>query len=187
MNKASLNRQFLQAAEQGAFKLMKQLLTQGADIDSQNDNKWSALQLLAFNDHSEQIPYFVEQGADIHIRNILGKTVLNYAVDGGYLDSIRYLVGKGARLNDTDANGFTPFHNAAGWGVLSTVQCLIECGADVLAESDDGRSAYDLAEESNVYEVIDYIKSLMLAKKENNCLDTLIEHNDNEKNLGLVF
>ena len=62
---------------------------------------------------------------------------------------VHELVAARADIEARSADGRTPFLFAAATGVVDVAAALSVCGADVLAESNDGRNAADRAKGSS--------------------------------------
>ena len=69
-----------------------------------------------------------------------------------------------ADLDITDDRGFTSLHVAAKSGLKRCVEQLVENGADVLARSDNGRTAYDLAMMGNHKEIAILLRERMVMR-----------------------
>lgn len=62
------------------------------------------------------------------------------------LDTIDLLLAAGADINKRSRQGFSPLHGAAWWGWNEVVKHLVDQGANLLAESNDGYTAIDVAD-----------------------------------------
>lgn len=91
-----------------------------------------------------------------------GLTPLYFAIQTGNPNIVGLLVNKGANLFHRNSHGYTPLHwaccaphpNFVGPVRVKMVNQLLSQGADVLAQTNDGKTARDLALENQLEEVI---------------------------------
>jgi ankyrin repeat protein len=81
-------------------KIIRLLLSQGADTNRRNQNKTSAVHYLPVRaDGLELIQLFHEHGADLNEQMQFGETLLKKALDYKSLEVAEYLIAKGADIN----------------------------------------------------------------------------------------
>jgi serine/threonine-protein phosphatase 6 regulatory ankyrin repeat subunit B len=88
----------IHATINGYFEIIQYLVENGADINIENYNGWTALMCASSHNYLEVIKYLVENGAKIDIQNNDGWTALMWASKWGYLKIIQYLVENGADI-----------------------------------------------------------------------------------------
>lgn len=113
------------AASSGKLPLVKWLISNGADIDT---------------DYSDR--------ADVEPRDgDLGVfTPLQIASFKGHDDVVNFLVECNAELSGTRRNGLTPLHVACAQHHVGAVKILLEAGADVHACDHNGRTPVDVSD-----------------------------------------
>ena len=70
----------MEASYEGHLKVIKYLIENGkVNVNSKDDDGWTALMRASWRGYSEIVKYLVEKGADINIKNNDGKTTLDLA------------------------------------------------------------------------------------------------------------
>lgn len=125
---------------------VRELIDQGADIDSRGDpEKYTPLMLACINKNTELAKLLVEKGADVNSSDINKITPLSYAALHGKPELVSLLIEKGADVNNIDLHGNTPLYYAAAKGKLKVAKLLIEKGANVNIENTYGYTPLDIA------------------------------------------
>jgi hypothetical protein len=90
------------------------------------------------------------------------KALLRNAIIGGSLDIVHILQSKGIPLDlSASITGATPLHSVAGKpDALRMIEFLVQNGADINARTNDGRSAYNIADASGNKAALDLILRL---------------------------
>jgi ankyrin repeat protein len=83
----SLEQQLFDACKTGDLNLVKDLVSQGADIHACEDD--DALRCAAFKGHLEIVKYLVSQGADIHAYE---DGALRWAACDGHLEIVKGII-----------------------------------------------------------------------------------------------
>ncbi|OWZ17808.1 AGC/PKC protein kinase [Phytophthora megakarya] len=112
------------AASSGNLSLVKWLISNGADIDTD------------YSDRSDIVPREGDLGMF---------TPLQIACFRGHEDITNFLVECNAELSGTRRNGKTPLHFASAENHPAIVKLLLEAGADVHACDSEGKSPVDVA------------------------------------------
>ena len=76
-----------------------------------------------------------------------GFFALHKACTRGYLECAKALLGAGADINKQKNGGVTPLMCAANNGKIEVVRELLKRGAKKELKKDNGKTAYDLADE----------------------------------------
>ena len=139
------DKQFLEAARGGDVSMMEKLIGKGVDIQTQDEEKNTALHLAAWHGREEVVPLLLFKGADVHATNGGGKTALHRAADGGNERIVQLLLKEGADVNPVNLRGFTALNAAAKRGATAVVLLLLEKGADIKSKSSFRRIALTCA------------------------------------------
>ena len=78
------------AADYGHVEVVETLLSQGADIDAENDMNYTALHIAVEGDHKDIVRILLENGAD-SLPNRFGETPLEMAVEKGHTEMVEIL------------------------------------------------------------------------------------------------
>ncbi|MFC1834460.1 ankyrin repeat domain-containing protein [Thermodesulfobacteriota bacterium] len=143
----SVNLELITASSQGNLDAVKQLIADGADVNTKNNDFRTALMEASKGGRLAIVKYLVEKGANVDDITKDSRTALMDASRNGHLDTVVYLVEKGADVNvKTISNGITAIMIASGAGELgllhpNIVKFLVLQGADVNAQDSEGRTA----------------------------------------------
>ncbi len=133
----------IQAAEDGNFRLLKKLITEGADVNTKNENNETVLMisisnLLRRNDtpNIEIVKYLINAGASVQppATYMEGPLVLASKIKYG-APVVYILLSAGADVNQMPDHGNTPLMSAAFKHNNNTVKLLLEHHAAVNAKT----------------------------------------------------
>ena len=109
---------FLGEASDGNLSYCKELFSEGADINAENQHGDTALHLLAHKRHDKYLAmarWLLENGADIKAKNNGGATpLIECAKSGDAIEMATLFISKGASLRVRDKSGET----ALGWAQI---------------------------------------------------------------------
>nr|XP_054775130.1 ankyrin repeat domain-containing protein 17-like [Lytechinus pictus] len=74
------------------------VIDQGAEVDTRNNNGLTALHNAAKNDHLDVVKYLISEGAKVNEGNYDDETPLYFAAHNGHLDVVKYLISEGAEI-----------------------------------------------------------------------------------------
>lgn len=83
------------ASAAGHLRIVKYLVSKGANVNSTTKSNSTALRAACFDGHIEIVRYLVENNADIEIANRHGHTCLMIACYKGHLAISKYLISRG--------------------------------------------------------------------------------------------
>lgn len=135
-HKNFLGRSFLGDARQVSPLVMKELLANGAKVNTVDKFFSTPLWNAVRAKNLENIKLLVQVGADINAANKFGDTPLIFCSRFGYLQMLKLLLELGADINKSN-QGQTPLMYACSWGVdsdeenIKIVETLISHGADI--------------------------------------------------------
>ena len=145
------------AAGKGQSRLVRALLTFGADVNTQCDHGVSALGHASFKGHTDTVNTLLEKGAKVETRDNFGRTPLWVAATRGQTDIMRALVSAGADVNSQRNDGVSVLGSASWEGHTGIVNVLLETGAEVETRDNFGRTPLLMAADNGHVKVIDLL------------------------------
>lgn len=133
------------AAARGLTEVVRQLIGEGADVNTANKDGCTPLIAASEYGHVEVARLLIEKGADLEAKAEEGVTPLFLATAAGCLELVKMLLGKGANIEATDAEGITPLIAASYAGNVDAVQLLLDHGAQIGATTKDNITAMKMA------------------------------------------
>ncbi|KAI9856806.1 MAG: hypothetical protein M1813_008743 [Trichoglossum hirsutum] len=150
----SESQELTKAAWAGNETAMRQLLENGAEMETRDGDGRTALHLAARGGHDAVVRLLVGGGANLAARDGLGWTALHEAAASGHETVVRLLAEKGADVRAVERGGRTALHEAAEGGHEVAARLLVENGADVAAKNRLGRTALHEAAKSGHQAVV---------------------------------
>jgi len=135
------------AARMGSLESVKDFVSQGADVNSEDAEHFTPLIYAAANDHIDIAAYLLGKGADPNLHSSeSGATALLLSSQMGHARIVKLLLDKGGRVNATDNLGMTPLIRAAYSCKDAIVEILLNRGADVNWKDTLDETALNVAE-----------------------------------------
>ena len=103
---------------------------------------------------TDTVNTLITNGADVNQRNDLGETALRLAVLNSHIDTVNTLITNGADVNTILRENMTLLHWAALYDHIDIVNTLITKGANVNAKDRRQNTAYDLAKNDEIKELL---------------------------------
>ena len=121
------------ASEKGAIELVRLVLENGADVNTQTESNPSALLVASKNGHLETVRLLLENGADVNAQDESGDfhTALQAASYKGHVEIMQLLLTHGAEVNAQGGEYHTALHAAAMKGHEEVIKVLLSEKADV--------------------------------------------------------
>jgi len=151
------------AAEEGDVEECKRILkkkattTPIADVNSKNEEGWTALHLATNEGHFAVAAFLLESGADIEGRNKQLKTSLHIACCRGDIRTVKLLVQHKADLAAQDIEGNTCLHTISMYGMNKVMEWLSANTSISLIKHIKncvGKTAADIAANPDILEML---------------------------------
>ncbi|MBI5205625.1 MAG: ankyrin repeat domain-containing protein [Nitrospirae bacterium] len=158
----------IDAARRGDINAVKELLNEGADVNTKDRADRTALNYAASGGYAEMAKALIEKGANVNTKDSNGDTALMKAAFKGqfkgHREIVKTLIANGADVNAKANNGWTALTAAAEKGSTEVVRLLIEKGADVNAKGRDDRTALNFAASGGYTEIALLLEDAMKDK-----------------------
>jgi hypothetical protein len=112
----------IEEAYNGKLEAVRDLITQGVNINIQNDLGRTALMEAVYHNDIPILRILIEANADLNIARNGGHTALMLACKKGYLEIVKILIASNADINVTDDNG----KNALSLFVINQIRLDVE-------------------------------------------------------------
>ena len=159
----SLNEQFIKAAKSGSLNAVSELLTKGAQINTQDTDRNTALIWAAFFGHNDVVRLLIQRKVDLNIRGDQGLTALHWAAMNNHVSIFNALMA--AQADPTLRNNFgaTTLILAALNGCTDCVIALINTaltkeGIDLNAQDSNGFTALQWALKNKHADIANVLK-----------------------------
>lgn len=127
---------WLKAVASGDRKKIEKYMTDGIDINSENEGQ-TALLITAKQGDVGLVRYLLSQGAKINAKTKNGECAAQYAAWFGQMDVLKLLIERGADM-ELEEKGRTLLHYAAFAGSAEMLDFLLEQGMDINRNSNLG-------------------------------------------------
>ena len=154
--KDSRQRTALHYAKRGHLKVVEVLLSKGAEINVEDENRCTSLMLAAERGHIDILLYLIDHDADVNKKDCRNRTALHYASD---LKVVKALLSKGVEIDVEDEDCCTPLLLAAERRHYDILLHLIDHGADVHKKDGRERTALHYASERGDLKVVEALLS----------------------------
>lgn len=122
-------KKFIEAAEEGDCTAIMEFLEDGVDLETADEDGFTALHIAANYGHLELLDALIGLGADVEARCLDkegAQTPLHLAVWQNKKEALMALVEAGASVSAQDNDGFFPLHRAAIRGHHEVLAILLE-------------------------------------------------------------
>ena len=109
---------------------------------------------------SKYLDKYLQTGLDPMVESETKSNLIHFAAESNSVELIDTLVALGVPSNRTNIYGWTPLHIAAYYGNKALVELLVQNGLDINARTIAGKSTYNLANEANATDILNYLDSL---------------------------
>lgn len=147
------------AAKRGDEHAVHFLIEQGADLDTRDPVRYTALHWAGIRGHWRILSELVEAGAPVDAVGFDGGTPLFGVCHHDNPDAVRELIDAGAEIDRQNQWGRTPLHVAARRGCLEVAEVLLDAGADPNATTKEGWTPMHVAAMSGDKAMIDLLET----------------------------
>lgn len=119
------------AARSGDFKRVQSLISNGADVNSKNEDGLTPLHVAAVRNRGAVVKLLIDHGADVNTKTEDGQTLLHHVAREGYVNIFKLLIDSGSDLSARDNAMRTPLNCALRWRKHDVAELLVTRGADV--------------------------------------------------------
>lgn len=142
-----LNELILSAAESGNAQNIKELILEGADVNTIDKHARTPLHLASIYilQNIKTVIELIENGANINAQDNDGETPLHLSACYDHREITIILVKHGADVCIKDKKGNTPLHLAARYHSTEISMILTENGADINSKNNNGWTPLHLA------------------------------------------
>ncbi|KAJ8307115.1 hypothetical protein KUTeg_015199 [Tegillarca granosa] len=186
----NVNRDLYHEAGDGNLDNVKELITQGANVNNQDSEFMSGpLHVACKNGHNEVVKCLLKCNADVNLKDENGHTPLHVAVNykkllrnplhyaaDGHVAEI--LCAAKTDVNLQDINGRTPLHEAAWYNHHEVVRVLLPAGANIYIKDKMENTPQEFAIARDSTEIIEMFRQW----KDN---QRLSDDNTSDKDIGI--
>ena len=129
-----------------------------------DESSQSPLHLAARLTNAEFIRFLIDEGAELESRDETGRTPLFVAAFFGASSCAEELIEAGADTNAPNMIQMTPLHAATVAGNLAMVRLLVRNGADPSAEMATGQTPLDLARDTRITAIAEFLRRSLSTK-----------------------
>ncbi len=154
-----------------AKEIMAYFVNNGLNPDVRDMNEETALHYVSrrMSDYvdGDRINDLLLFGADINAKNKDGMTPLHFAAAvASKEDQIKIFIAKRANVNAKNKKGEAPLHLAVASGQAKVINALIDAGADMMAETNEGKYIWDYAVKGGHEYLAQTLKSRAIRQEE---------------------
>ncbi|MGB9178194.1 MAG: ankyrin repeat domain-containing protein [Pyrinomonadaceae bacterium] len=147
-----------EAIGRGNREITQALLDAGADVNSRNNRRQTALMRVDDDGTAQLVEDLVRAGAKVNAKDEDGDTALILAASYSNAEVVQALVRAGARIDAGNSEGRSAIMKAAEYGNLEIVKMLFDLGADINKQDREGETALTQAQDNEREEVVKFLK-----------------------------
>jgi ankyrin repeat protein len=153
----------MNAVKNNDVALVRELISQGININELDANKDVPLIIAAYKGYTEIVKLLLKAGADVSVVDPgMKATALHAAAYAGNAEVAKLLIEYKIDVNKQGPyNGYTALHDAVWQNNIETAQVLIEAGANLNMKSHTGETPLEFAKSRNHREIMALIEQKM--------------------------
>jgi ankyrin repeat protein len=148
-----------QATQNGNREMVQVLLQAGANVNSQNESKQTALMMITEDATPDIFWDLIHAGAKVNHKDDDGDTALMEAAMVNNAGVVNTLLQAGAKVDEKNDAGVTALMLAASSGLIKNVKALIAAGADMNARDKEDKTPLTYAKENHHNKVVKLLLS----------------------------
>ncbi len=150
------------AAHQGSLAMIDLLLDNGAGFRTATDTARETLRLAAAVGSARLFTVISDKmGDDLFRDGAANAIMMNTAISGGSSEIVKLLLARKIPIDpDADITGATPLHRAVSGNATALIELLVAQGVDIDKRTNNGRSAYNIAETRKNQEAMSLLAKL---------------------------
>lgn len=142
------------AIETGDAEIVTMLMNAGAKINIRDSERQTPLMRLDQDATAEFVELLLRYGAKVNVKDNEGNTPLIHAAEYSTPMAVRALIDAGADVNAVGSGKKTALMLLADRGDTENVRLVLEHGADPNLRDEDGESAFDKADNTDIEELL---------------------------------
>lgn len=131
VGQSGMTQQLLEAAKAGDADGVRSALDAGAEVNSRDSSKRTALLLATIADSPQTAKLLIDAGANVNAKDDRNDSPFLYAGAQGRTEILKLLLAAGADLSSTNRFGGTALIPACHHGHVETVKVLLETSIDI--------------------------------------------------------
>ncbi|XP_041360064.1 poly [ADP-ribose] polymerase tankyrase-2-like [Gigantopelta aegis] len=147
------------AASRGHLEVLKCLLENGVNINSQDSHHRTPLHCVSVYGHTEIARYLLLSGASVNMTQLDGFTPLHAATCLGHYKTCQLLIEHKAEVDKADDGGWTALHTAVCYGQERVVEVLLDAGASLVKKTNEEGTAFNIAARSGYLNIVKLLHS----------------------------
>lgn len=155
---AKYNKVLMALVLKGQRDQVKQMISRGVEINSQNEEGKTALMIAIENGHNDIAKDLISYGADVNKQDGNGVTALIFAAKGGHDELTGILLSKGTNIDQQNNSGMTALMYAVIGGHDDVVKCLLNRRANINLLDNRNLRALDYATKNRSSKIISLLK-----------------------------
>ena len=148
-----------QAIQNGNREMVQVLLSAGANANSQNESKQTALMMMGEEGTADIVWDLIHSGAKVNLKDGDGDTALMEAAMVNNVSVLNTLLQAGAKVDEKNDAGQTALMLAASNGQMKNVRALIAAGADMNARDKENKTPLSYAKENDQDRIVKLLLS----------------------------
>ncbi|OWF39860.1 Ankyrin repeat domain-containing protein 29 [Mizuhopecten yessoensis] len=153
-------------AQNGHLKLLKYLISKGADVNAKRQDQATPLWIASQMGHVPVVRELLLANAEVDALREDGATPLFKACHKGHLEVTEQLLRYKPTLGLLQ-NGETPLHAAALFGHMKVIKLLLSYSVDTQIKNKEGKTAVELAREAGYDYIAKFVESYVRSSTPN--------------------
>lgn len=149
----------IQAYSKGELNQIKELISQGADVNTKDNKGKTPFFYSAVNESYEVMDLLISKGANIDEEDDEGTTALHFASFKGNLKLVKYLVSNKADITKKNYSGWNALHLSVRYNHLDLIMYLCIIGCNINEKNKSGYNSLHIASKLGNRDIIKFLLS----------------------------